>query len=153
LFLAHVPFTLLLTFFSSFDLYSASEALPRALLDPELGPSYSVKETAFQKAANTTAERWNWLEEEVTVAELQSGSGSAYPGPFGPELTQAVDSKSPETLVKRPEHAVFGLAMVGGGRVFGVAHLFGMRSCKSLQESMPPLTLLLFFRLSLEKPR
>ncbi|CAG8892503.1 unnamed protein product [Penicillium egyptiacum] len=128
----------------SFDLYSASDALPRALLDPELGPSYSVKETAFQKAANTTAERWNWLEEEVTVAELQSGSGSAYPGPFGPELTQAVDSKSPETLVKRPEHAVFGLAMVGGGRVFGVAHLFGMRSCKSLQRSMPPLTLLLF---------
>ncbi|KAJ5199212.1 hypothetical protein N7491_000229 [Penicillium cf. griseofulvum] len=91
-------------------LRAASDALPRALLDSRLGPSYSVKETAFQKA------RWNWLEEEVTVAELQSGADSAYPGPFGPDLTQVVDSKSPESLVKRPEHAIFRLAMVGGGR-------------------------------------
>ncbi|KAG2419142.1 hypothetical protein HFD88_002246 [Aspergillus terreus] len=109
------------------DLYSASDALPRALLDPEIGTSYSVKETAWQKAVGTTKERWTWLEEGVTATELingGSGTSASYPGPFGPEVTAALQGKSDVDSFRRPELDIFGLAMLGGGRVFGVAHLF-----------------------------
>ncbi|KAF2821202.1 O-methyltransferase A [Ophiobolus disseminans] len=113
-----------------FDLYSASDYLPRALSDPVLGPSYKVDETPWQAAANTSKSRWEWLEEQVSVKDLRSGncgSGgavSAYPGPFGDELEKAVAGKADDELVPRPEHSVFGLAMLGGGRVFGKAHLY-----------------------------
>jgi len=56
------------------------------------------------------------------------GATSSYPGVFGTELDKAVakDVKgSGETLVPRPEHSIFGLAMLGGGKVFGQAHLYG----------------------------
>jgi len=95
---------------SSLDLYSASDALPRTLLDPKFGPSYSVTETAFQKAVGVTKERWNWLEEDTTVGELQNGGQCGYPGPFGPDLTEALDSKSSDLSVKRPEHAILPLS-------------------------------------------
>ncbi|KAF9631052.1 putative o- protein [Lasiodiplodia theobromae] len=112
------------------DLYSASDYLPRYLSTSGQGSSYDVKQTAFQAAVNTLKPRWEWLEEKVTVKSLQNGNcgsnetASAYPGPFGAELEKAVAGKSPEELVPRPEHAVFGLAMLGGGRVFGKAHLY-----------------------------
>ncbi|KAF4229636.1 hypothetical protein CNMCM6457_006269 [Aspergillus fumigatiaffinis] len=106
------------------DLYSASDALPCALLDSEIGSSYSVKETAWQKAVGTTKERWNWLEEGVTATELRNGRSGAYPGPFGPDVTAALQGTSEEQSIRRPELDIFGLAMLGGGRVFGVAHLF-----------------------------
>jgi hypothetical protein len=111
---------------SGWDLYSASDALPHALLDPEIGSSYSVKETAWQKAVGTTKERWNWLEEGTTATELHNGGSGAYPGPFGPDVTAILQGENTGESIRRPELDIFGLAMLGGGRVFGVAHLFGM---------------------------
>ncbi|KAJ5990773.1 hypothetical protein N7522_010980 [Penicillium canescens] len=103
----------------------ASDALPHALLDPEIGSSYSVKETAWQKAIGTTKERWNWLEEGTTATELLNGGSGAYPGPFGPDVTAILQGENTGESIRRPELDIFGLAMLGGGRVFGVAHLFG----------------------------
>lgn len=111
---------------SGWDLYTASDALPRALLDPEIGSSYAVNESAWQKALGTTKERWNWLEEGTTGTELNNGGFGAYPGPFGPNVAAAIQNNSQEESINRPELDIFGLAMLGGGRVFGVAHLFGM---------------------------
>lgn len=76
----------------------------------------------------TTKERWTWLEEGVTATELRnggSGTSASYPGPFGPEVTAALQGKNDVDSFRRPELDIFGLAMLGGGRVFGVAHLFG----------------------------
>lgn len=123
----------LLTLKSSWDLYSASDALPRTLLDPNFGHSYSVTETAFQKALHTNKERWNWLEEEITTSQLQNGGPGGYPGPFGPEVSNAVTRYQSENKVKRPEHSIFGLAMLGGGQITGVAHLFGMQKSSKLR--------------------
>ncbi|RYC54807.1 hypothetical protein CHU98_g11403 [Xylaria longipes] len=112
------------------DLYSSSDYLPRYLNDPNKGPSYAVNITAWQDALNTQKTRWDWLEEEVRVDALQAGNNSsrgglsAYPGVFGAELQQACGDLKATTLIKRPEHTIFGLAMVGGGRVFGQAHLY-----------------------------
>ncbi|KAI0196797.1 S-adenosyl-L-methionine-dependent methyltransferase [Xylaria flabelliformis] len=112
------------------DLYSSSDYLPRYLNDPNKGPSYAVNITPWQDALNTHKTRWDWLEEEVSVDALQAGNNSslsgysAYPGVFGAELQQACKDLKSTTLVKRPEHSIFGLAMVGGGRVFGQSHLY-----------------------------
>ncbi|CRK45149.1 hypothetical protein BN1723_016488 [Verticillium longisporum] len=47
-----------------------------------------------------------------------------YPGVFGTELSRVVNSGVGDGQpISRPEHAIFSLAMVGGGRVFGRAHL------------------------------
>ena len=100
--------------YSGWDLYSASEALPQSLLDSDHGPSYSVSETAWQRAVGTTKTRWNWLEEEIDQPPPTGQSG--YSGPFSPDL--------PVASLRRPELEIFGLAMLGGGRVFGRAHLF-----------------------------
>lgn len=85
-----------------------------------------MTETAFQLAVGTTKERWKWLEEKQTDELLQNNRSRQYPGPFGPEvaaaLTSTADNKEGE--VNRPELDNFGLAMLGGGRVFGAAHLF-----------------------------
>jgi hypothetical protein len=121
-----VALTMLISLNSGWDLYSASDALPHALLDPEIGSSYSVKETAWQKAIGTTKERWNWLEEGTTATELHNGGSGAYPGPFGPDVTAILQGENTGESIRRPELDIFGLAMLGGGRVFGVAHLFGM---------------------------
>lgn len=139
--LSHKSFLSNAGFPSGLDLYSASDHLPRYLSTSGKGSSYDVKQTAFQAAVNTSKPRWEWLEEKVTVKSLQDGNcgsdetPSAYPGPFGAELEKAVAGKSPEELVPRPEHAVFGLAMLGGGRVFGKAHLYG-------ESDMPPKLIL-----------
>ena len=108
-----------------FDLYTASDHLPRTLLDPKKGKSYEVEETAVQSAVGTTKPRWEWLEETIPGQELLNPSGQAYPGAFGPDLQAALQSTDAQGLVKRPELATFGLAMLGGGRVTGTAHLFG----------------------------
>ena len=116
---------------SAFDIYSASDHLPRSLFDKKTGPSFDVIDTAFQAAVNTQKARWDWLEEKVTVQNLQDGrcgtdgGPSGYPGPFGSELDKAVQGKSGSDQVGRPELPIFGLAMVGGGQVFGKAHLYG----------------------------
>ncbi|PNH47456.1 hypothetical protein VD0004_g823 [Verticillium dahliae] len=51
-------------------------------------------------------------------------SKTPYPGVFGTELSKVVSSGVGDGQpISRPEHAIFSLAMVGGGRVFGRAHL------------------------------
>jgi hypothetical protein len=118
---------------SGMDLYSASDALPRYLSDTDVGASYDVQQTAFQAAVNTTKPRWEWLEEKVSVKSLREGDCgsdgtlSSYPGPFGDTLDSAISGKADDDLVERPEHKIFGSAMLGGGRVFGQAHLYGRR--------------------------
>lgn len=113
-----------LTSSSGFDLYSASDHLPRYLSDPVVGPSYSVQETPFQTAVNTKKPRWEWLEEKVPAKAIREDNSNGYPGPFGDELKQSLEGKADNELISRPEHKVFGLAMLGGGRVFGQAHLY-----------------------------
>jgi len=122
---------MLMSVTSAFDPYTASDHLPRSLFDKETGPSYDVKHTAFQAAVGTKKPRWDWLEEKITVKNLRDGQcgtdggPSGYPGPFGSDLVKAVDGKSDDELIARPEHATFGMAMLGGGRVTGRAHLYG----------------------------
>lgn len=116
---------------SALDLYSASDYLPRYLSDDKVGHSYDVQETPWQTAVGTTKPRWEWLEEQVPSKTLidgncgTDGGTSGYPGPYGDELKEATRDKAEDELVSRPEHKIFGLAMLGGGRVFGEAHLFG----------------------------
>ncbi|KAI1335920.1 S-adenosyl-L-methionine-dependent methyltransferase [Xylariaceae sp. FL0016] len=112
------------------DLFSASDCLPKTLLDPEKGPSYDVARTPWQDAVGTTKARWEWLEEtpETHVLRKPFSSGeagsSSYPGPFGAVLDEATNGRLPDDQIARPEHQIFGLAMLGGGRVFGEAQLY-----------------------------
>jgi len=107
--------------FSNLDLYTASDHLPKYLLGSK-GASYDVTETPFQDAVGTTKPRWEWLEEKTPAQEL-SACGVGYPG-----IPQAKNITNKDELVARPEHEVFGLAMLGGGMVFGSAHPYGKRS-------------------------
>jgi hypothetical protein len=118
------------------DAYTASDHLPRTLRHPVKGASYAVDVTPFQDAVGTTAPRWTWLEEQPTVRDLLDGRNgpdgqpSAYPGNFGTEIQALAEraasgESDDQQRVARPEHHLFGLAMVGGGRVFGRAHLYG----------------------------
>src|SRR4051812_17807019 len=47
------------------EAFSASDRLPKNLLDPETGPSYDVAKTAWQDAVGTSKTRWEWIEERV----------------------------------------------------------------------------------------
>ncbi|KAI8630832.1 S-adenosyl-L-methionine-dependent methyltransferase [Xylariaceae sp. FL1651] len=113
-----------------FDLYSSSDHLPRYLGDRLKGHSYDVETTPWQDAVGTSKPRWEWLEEKTKIYHLRDGkngtdgSASAYPGVFGPELEKALENESKSSCIPRPEHAIFGQAMVGGGRVFGQAQLY-----------------------------
>ena len=126
---------------SNLDLYSASDHLPSTLLSADKGHSYDVDKTAFQDAVGTTKPRWEWLEERVPLSKLRTNS-SGYPGT--PELAlkcpkSALPSAAnlscdsldgtvngaADGLYLRPEHEVFSMAMLGGGRVFGAAHVHG----------------------------
>ncbi|EED80501.1 predicted protein [Postia placenta Mad-698-R] len=70
-------------------IYTASDKLPAVLFNPVKSRSYSLEETAFQEAFNTSY--WEYLETDVG---------------------------EPDAVAKRrQEREVFGLAMVGGGRV------------------------------------
>lgn len=129
------------------DLYTASDRLPTTLLDPHKGPSYKVDETAFQDAVGTTKARWEWLEEKISPGEILN-TGVGYPGmpratkqnvnksPMKEDANGSATEKSVDRIaakenvngiatkenVSRPELEIFGLAMLGGGRVFGAAH-------------------------------
>ena len=106
------------------DVYTASDHLPKYLLS-ERGHSYQVDETPWQDAVNTSKPRWDWLEEKHTPASLlEASSGPGYPGL--PSLKEVVSAAAGEKLMSRPEYEVFGLAMLGGGLVFGAAHLYGI---------------------------
>jgi hypothetical protein len=104
------------------EAFSASDRLPRNLLDPVTGPSYDVTKTAWQDAVGVKKSRWDWIEERVEQDQLLD-SGGHYPGI--PSLVLEPQPKGEDGLVARPELAIMGLAMVGGGRVFGAAHVYG----------------------------
>lgn len=116
------------------DLYSASDYLPRYLVDEKKGPDYSVEVTPFQDAIGTKDTRWTWLEEKVKIRDIldgnqgPNGAKSAYPGVYGTELLQyrkeIAEGGDDQREVPRPEHLIFGTAMVGGGRVYAQAHLY-----------------------------
>jgi hypothetical protein len=106
------------------DIYSASDFLPKTLLDSEKGQSYDVDKTAFQDAMGSGITRWEWFEQHVPAQELLNYPKGGYPGPWGPTLTDTVKGKKSDELVPRPEHSNFCLAMFAGGLVFGAAHLY-----------------------------
>lgn len=111
---------------SNLDLYATAEHLPHVLLDPKIKDSYSVTETAFQRALGTPLSRWDWLEQEVS-SESKTAPSSGYPSlpETVPGVASTQLSNGHDGPVKRPEHGVFSLAMVGGGRVHGAAHPVG----------------------------
>ena len=92
--------------------------------------------TPFQDAIGTKDTRWTWLEEKVKIRDIldgnqgPNGAKSAYPGVYGTELLQyrkeIAEGGDDQREVPRPEHLIFGTAMVGGGRVYAQAHLYGM---------------------------
>jgi hypothetical protein len=87
-----------------------------------------VNQTATQRAVGTTKPRWEWLEEKISPEELLRvvpGTTPSYPGAFGPDVEVTLKQKDANGLVPRPELSLFGLAMLGGGRVTGTAHLYG----------------------------
>ena len=108
---------------SGADLYTSSDHLPSTLLSPTKGPSYQVEDTAFQNAVGTTKPRWEWLEEKVPREQLGC-QGAGYPGLPARDKTSGDEGKG-NHLVSRPELELFGLAMLGGGLVFGAAHPYG----------------------------
>ncbi|KAF2199794.1 S-adenosyl-L-methionine-dependent methyltransferase [Delitschia confertaspora ATCC 74209] len=106
------------------DIYSASDFLPKTLLDPVKGPSYDVDKTAFQDTMGSDITRWEWFEQHVPADQLLHYPKGGYPGPWGPTLKDVVKGKKSDELVPRPEHRNFCLAMFAGGLVFGTAHLY-----------------------------
>ena len=133
----------------AFNVYPAAEFLPGHLLGPQ-GKGYGVEGTAWVDAMRArTGEGeskrvgfWEWIGEkvprreirkgEVWWAEGESGDGEegkqgedgeeGKQGEDGEEGKQGEDGEEGE-LVERPEARVFGLAMLGGGRVVGAAHV------------------------------
>jgi hypothetical protein len=106
------------------DLYSASDYLPKTLVDPVKGPSYDVAQTAFQDAVGTEKPRWEWLEEKIH-AHQDTFERQGYPR--GAHRTLENEATGAKIGTKaRPEQEIFGRAMVGGGRVFGTAHIYGL---------------------------
>jgi hypothetical protein len=83
------------------------------------GPSYSVSETAFQAALGVTKPRWEWVREKTTIGEINEQK-VGYPGYFS-----RIEGRDDE-VVDRPELELFGLAMTGGGSVFGECHIYGL---------------------------
>ena len=90
------------------------------------GPSYRVEETAFQLAVGTDLPRWSWLEERISKTKKGFNS-RGYPRLNGTNVNSIGatedDAAQPETS-PRPELEIFGLAMLGGRKVFGTAHLY-----------------------------
>ncbi|RYP34683.1 hypothetical protein DL766_002874 [Monosporascus sp. MC13-8B] len=108
------------------DIYSASDYLPVALTDAKFGSSYKVEETAFNLAVGTELPRWSWLEARVPASQVKRVNSRGYPRTVHDEVhrdeTNGV-SPEPVNLVQRPELEIFSRAMVGGGKVFGAAHV------------------------------
>ena len=101
--------------------------MPIALIDPVKGPSCRVEETAFQLAVGTDLTRWSWLEERISKTK-QGFNSRGYPRLNSTNVNsiganEEDDAAQPETS-PRPELEIFGLAMLGGGKVFGTAHLY-----------------------------
>ena len=85
-----------------------------------------MEETAFQNAVGTSKARWDWLEEKITRKEAIL-VGPGYPGVPAIEKLY-FDQQDEVAAIPRPELETFGLAMTGGGKVYGTAHLYGKAS-------------------------
>ncbi|KAI9672395.1 MAG: hypothetical protein M1817_003417 [Caeruleum heppii] len=118
------------------DLYSASDYLPKYLVDPVKGPSYDGAVTPWQDAFGTEKLRWEWLEEMVPAGphqmerkgyprgeDIKELLSNGHTNERNEETRKAGDVQGKD-LEKRPEHEIFGLAMLGGGKIFGTAHLY-----------------------------
>ncbi|CUS10370.1 unnamed protein product [Tuber aestivum] len=108
----------------SLDLYSASDYFPKYLVDPVNGHSYDVHNTAWQPAVGTKKSRWEWLEEKIPADAADFGR-QGYPRnvvAVGETKVERPVPTSTETK-PRPELEIFGLAMLGGGKVTGTAHI------------------------------
>lgn len=117
---------------SNLDLFTACDHLPNYLLGSK-GSSYKVNETAFQEAVGTTKPRWEWLEQKI-IPGMTPNETQGYPGMPGLYTKEHVNGLTngqakiehrAGEAVPRPELEVFGLAMVGGGMVYGAAHPHG----------------------------
>ncbi|KAI0541762.1 S-adenosyl-L-methionine-dependent methyltransferase [Xylaria digitata] len=111
------------------DLFSMADYLPLSLKDPVFGPSYQVNETAFNMAVGTSKPRWEWLEEKIPKAQVNSRASklslfTALLAGQGQVPQQSDDETDQGEMVSRPELENFGLAMVGGGRVYSTPHVF-----------------------------
>ena len=85
--------------------------------------------TPWQDAVGTTQSRWDWLDEKVTYDDYKkSMDSSGYPGAFGDELDSFKALAKDGVSVARPEHSIFGLAMVETGEVLSRPHLYGMKA-------------------------
>lgn len=93
-------------------------------MDAKKGASYEVNETPLQEAVGTSKSLFEWLEEKVPARELKEHAN--YPGFFDSYISEVNDWES-ESVVPRPELGNFGLSMLGGGRVNGTAHVYGMK--------------------------
>jgi len=72
----------------------------------------------LQDALGIDKPRWEWIREKTTVGEINRQK-VGYPG--WPSQIEGKD----EEVVDRPELEIFGLAMAGGGSVFGQSHVYG----------------------------
>ncbi|KAL4957580.1 S-adenosyl-L-methionine-dependent methyltransferase [Aspergillus filifer] len=90
--------------------------LPKYLLGNH-GASYKVNETPWQKAMWINRARWDWLGERVFLHQIRH-PGVPYPGL--PDVKHLCPDANGS--ITRPELDNFGLAMVGGGKVFGAVH-------------------------------
>ena len=89
---------------SGSDIYTGSTKTPDILRDPVKGNSTSVACTPFAEAVGAEHGYWSWLEEKVPLPDGSIG--------------------------QRPSLEMFGLAMVGGGRVTSTAIFYGnLSSC------------------------
>ena len=76
-----------------------------------------MSETALQDALGITVPRWEWIREKTTVDDNTQKV-------WYPDYPSRVEGKD-EDVVDRPELEIFGLAMAGGGSVFGQSHVYG----------------------------
>ena len=116
---------------SGLDLYSAADYFPKTLVDPIKGPSYDVHLTAWQDAVGTKKSRWEWLEEQIPIDTDDFGR-QGYPRNVVGVGETKVEPRAPNSTETkpRPELEIFGLAMLGGGKVTGTAHIHGKRRVK-----------------------
>ena len=71
--------------------------------------------------------RWDWLEEKVSPDQVLK-PGVGYPSIPQPAAIIGDLDSAEKPLVGRPEHQIFNLSMLGGGRVHGAAHPYGLFS-------------------------
>lgn len=111
----------LLTFFRGRIHYSASDFLPRVLSNAALGDSYDPTKTAFQQAVGTRLSLFDWMQQKVLASDTDWRPVQARRHPAEDDAHGSSGKSNPnltpsEEIVRRPEVALFNLAMAGLGR-------------------------------------